>query len=151
MISSKGLARSSAMWFRSDSYGSLWVGPQAINVLCCVVYMCGILLLFSALPYLASPHLARQAEASNSPFADDEESNPFDDHDGAEPWALQGRVEELTTVFNSYAPENGKLSGTAAKKAMVDTGVDKKILRNLWPLADIDRDGKSYIEARQEY
>ena len=73
------------------------------------------------------------------PFA--EESNPFDDHDHDEPWALQGRVEELADLFAQYGPENGKLPGGAAKKALVDTGVDKKILRNLWPLADVDKDG----------
>lgn len=78
-----------------------------------------------------------------SPF-DDDEPNPFDDHEAeAEAWSLQGRVEALTTVFNTYGPDNGKLPGTAAKKALVDTGVDKKVLRNLWPLADIDKDGKS--------
>ena len=33
------------------------------------------------------------------------------------------------------------ITGAAAKQALVDTGVDKKVLRTLWPLADMDRDG----------
>lgn len=39
-------------------------------------------------------------------------------------------------------PPLAATSGTAAKKALVDTGVDKRVLRSLWPLADMDRDGK---------
>jgi len=78
----------------------------------------------------------------NDPFADD--SNPFDDDHHDEPWALEGRVAELSELFAQYGPEDGKLPGAAAKKALVDTGVDKKVLRNLWPLADLDRDGKCH-------
>jgi hypothetical protein len=46
-------------------------------------------------------------------------------------------------VFNRFGPVDGKLPGGAAKRALVETGVDKKVLRDLWPLSDIDKDGES--------
>lgn len=51
------------------------------------------------------------------------------------------RVEELRPTFETYGPVDGKLPGGAAKTALVDTGVEKKILKNLWNLVDIDKDG----------
>ncbi|TFJ82953.1 hypothetical protein NSK_005726 [Nannochloropsis salina CCMP1776] len=84
------------------------------------------------------------------------EANPFDDEEeegGAEggkeegPWVLASKMLELQPLFASYAPsEEGFLSGAAAKKALVETGVDKKVLRELWPLADMDRDGLLDLE-----
>jgi hypothetical protein len=51
------------------------------------------------------------------------------------------RMEELRASFESFGVVDGKLPGMAAKNALISTGVEKKVLKNLWNLADMDKDG----------
>lgn len=50
-------------------------------------------------------------------------------------------MEELRASFESFGVVDGKLPGMAAKNALIATGVEKKVLKNLWNLADMDKDG----------
>lgn len=55
------------------------------------------------------------------------------------PPASKPPIHQPSTINDDKNTTN--MTGAAAKTALVDTGVDKKVLRNLWPLADMDRDG----------
>lgn len=44
-------------------------------------------------------------------------------------------------AFKSAGPEDGKLSGAAAKNILLGTGLNNDTLKRIWYLADIDKDG----------
>jgi len=71
------------------------------------------------------------------------ESNPFgygaDDEDRF--WALQESAERLRKNFEALGPEGGYLSTSKARDVLVQTGLEKDQLRQIWNLSDIDRDG----------
>lgn len=70
-------------------------------------------------------------------------SNPFgfaeDDEDNY--WALQDSADRLRSSFAALGPEGGYLSSKQARKVLVQTGLEKDQLRQIWNLSDIDRDG----------
>ena len=92
---------------------------------------------------------APPAKVVDNPFDDvdsAEDNNPFasDDEEEAEPvepWALEGDRETYNAIFQSLNPEGGLLSGKAAKPTLVDSGLKRKQLKQLWVLSDIDQDG----------
>jgi hypothetical protein len=47
-------------------------------------------------------------------------------------------------MYAYVCAQTGKLPGAVSKKALLDTGLDKKTLRTLWPLADLDKDGACF-------
>lgn len=74
-------------------------------------------------------------------FDDEDSSNPWAD-DGADEsgeWVLQEYVAKYSAEFNSLA-SGGLLSGAAAKPVMAASGLPTASLRNIWTLADIDKD-----------
>eukprot|EP00977_Amphora_coffeiformis_P007170 scaffold1564_cov174-Amphora_coffeaeformis.AAC.8 len=74
---------------------------------------------------------------------DREDTNPFgfsvDDEEHY--WALQDSADRLRSTFESLGPEGGYLPTKKAKEVLVKTGLEKEQLRQIWNLADIDRDG----------
>ena len=50
----------------------------------------------------------------------------------------QARYDE---VFASVGPQNGQVSGAAARPVMEQSGLPVPQLRQIWTLADIDQDG----------
>ena len=61
---------------------------------------------------------------------------------GGAPWAVspadKARYDE---VFQSVGPQNGLVSGAAARPVMEQSGLPVPQLRQIWTLADIDQDG----------
>jgi len=55
--------------------------------------------------------------------------------------ALQDSADRLRSTFESLGPEGGYLPTKKAKEVLVKTGLEKEQLRQIWNLADIDRDG----------
>jgi len=49
-------------------------------------------------------------------------------------------------MFNQYGPVNGRLSPNNARDALMTTGVSTDILRDIWELADRNRDGTIDVE-----
>ena len=47
----------------------------------------------------------------------------------------------MRSTFESLGPEGGFLPTKTAKDVLVKTGLEKEQLRQIWNLADIDRDG----------
>lgn len=70
-------------------------------------------------------------------------ANPFgygqEDEDNY--WALQESAEKLYESFEALKPVAGFLSPQIARDVLVNTGLDKEKLRQIWNLSDIDRDG----------
>jgi hypothetical protein len=72
-----------------------------------------------------------------------DETNPFGYSADNEThyWALQDSADRLRSTFESLGPEGGYLPTRIAKDVLVKTGLEKDQLRQIWNLADIDRDG----------
>ena len=76
-----------------------------------------------------------------------EESNPWADEPDMSPnpysdsWALQEYLGRYKPQFDSSAV-GGFLFGDSAVKALGSTGLPKDILRKVWNLSDVDKDGK---------
>lgn len=49
---------------------------------------------------------------------------------------------EFNQVFYSKGPSNGKLSPAQVREALMATGVAQGVLRCIWELSDIDKDGQ---------
>ena len=47
----------------------------------------------------------------------------------------------MRNTFESLGPQGGYLPTKTAKEVLVKTGLEKEQLRQIWNLADIDRDG----------
>jgi len=73
----------------------------------------------------------------------EEAMNPFgfsvEDEDHY--WALQDSAERLMSSFEALGPEGGFLSTKKARDVLVNTGLEKEQLRQIWNLSDIDKDG----------
>ena len=55
--------------------------------------------------------------------------------------ALQDSADRLFDSFQALGPEGGFLPPNVAKHVLLDTGLGKEQLRQIWNLSDIDRDG----------
>mmetsp|Transcript_25233 Transcript_25233/g.58672 ORF Transcript_25233/g.58672 Transcript_25233/m.58672 type:complete len:328 (+) Transcript_25233:187-1170(+) len=77
------------------------------------------------------------------------ESNPFLDNDStaaaapadASGWSVTPYKDEFETFFWNQGPERGKLSPAKVKDALMTTGLPKEVLRSVWELSDLDKDG----------
>lgn len=74
---------------------------------------------------------------------EDNIDNPFgvgaNDEDNY--WALKESAERLQETFLALGPEGGFLPKNVAKDVLVQTGLSKEQLRQIWELSDVDRDG----------
>jgi EH domain-containing protein 1 len=77
------------------------------------------------------------AKVEANPF--EEDSNPFGDD--AAPWALQDYIGVYQQRFND-SQEGGFVSGGTAKTLLLSSGLPKNVLKQIWDLADVTRDGK---------
>ena len=55
--------------------------------------------------------------------------------------ALQDSADRLLSTFESLGPKGGFLDTSTAYDVLVNTGLSKDQLRQIWNLSDIDRDG----------
>ncbi len=78
----------------------------------------------------------------DNPFQED---NPFGNDDGEHQddsvITPQQKV-QYDKIFASLNPQGGKLTGAQVKQTLMDTGVSTAVLRKLWALADVDKDGR---------
>lgn len=63
-------------------------------------------------------------------------ASPFDDDE----WALAPFLVQYAPQFNSHAVK-GLVSGAAAKTVMLASGLPPSVLKKVWELADVDKDG----------
>jgi hypothetical protein len=76
-----------------------------------------------------------------SPFGNDD--NPFEEEPEDEDYIIRERERAAyERQFLMLGPQAGKLSGAQVKTALVATGVATGVLRKVWTLSDIDKDGK---------
>lgn len=70
------------------------------------------------------------------------QANPFAESSATSGWIIDS-PEKTTydTAFYALNPQNGKLSGQQVKQTLLDTGVPADVLRRVWTLSDIDKDG----------
>lgn len=68
-------------------------------------------------------------------------SDPFaDDDDEDDSWLIEPYMEQCKPQFDGCAVD-GKVSGADAKSVLVASGLHKSILKQVWALSDIDKDG----------
>jgi len=73
-----------------------------------------------------------------SPVKIREPLNPFDMQD----WIIQPSDKQVyDNIFRTLGLESGKLSGSKAKQVLMDTGIPKQNLRQIWELCDMEKDG----------
>ena len=73
------------------------------------------------------------------PFSKDYHLSAVGDQDG---WAINTDLPKYDTVFQKLGPNpNGKISGTAAREEMLKSKLPNSVLRRVWNLSDIDKDG----------
>lgn len=94
-------------------------------------------------PRASPPPPPKVVVEEEAPIGKAEEANPFDDEDfGAESaWGLQDYIPMYQAKFND-TQEGGFVSGGAAKNLLVASGLAKTVLRQIWDLADVTKDGK---------
>jgi len=64
--------------------------------------------------------------------------NPFDDSD----WVVSMEEKQVyDNIFYGLQLERGKLPGNQARQVLLDTGISKQFLRQIWTLSDIEKDG----------
>jgi hypothetical protein len=88
-----------------------------------------------------APPLQRQ---QSNPFGGaGGDDNPFEDEPEDEDYVIREREKAAyERQFLMLNPQAGKLSGAQVKTALVETGVATGVLRKVWTLSDIDKDGK---------
>ncbi|KRZ74822.1 Epidermal growth factor receptor substrate 15-like 1, partial [Trichinella papuae] len=65
---------------------------------------------------------------------------PFADNETE--WCIQpDDRKKYEDIFYSLMPVNGKLSGEQVKPVLFNSGLSKNLLRKIWDLSDIDKDG----------
>eukprot|EP01087_Luapelamoeba_hula_P003786 TRINITY_DN1363_c0_g1_i4.p1 TRINITY_DN1363_c0_g1~~TRINITY_DN1363_c0_g1_i4.p1 ORF type:complete len:309 (+),score=65.38 TRINITY_DN1363_c0_g1_i4:825-1751(+) len=75
----------------------------------------------------------QQLEVDNNPFAEP----------GPDDWQILGyEKEQYDATFLTLNPVNGKVTGAACKQIFLDSGVSAGLLRRIWDLADMDKDGR---------
>jgi len=72
---------------------------------------------------------------------EEEELNPFASNREEDEWEITPQLlHKYQKTFMKYATD-GKMSGSVARVPLMNTGVPKNLLRQVWNLSDIDRDG----------
>ena len=56
-------------------------------------------------------------------------------------WVVAEKKHIYDALFESLSPINGKVSGTSAKKQMLQSKLPNTVLGRIWKLSDVDRDG----------
>lgn len=71
------------------------------------------------------------------------DANPFGygEEDEDNYWALQESADKLKSTFHELGPDAGYLNTKQARDVLLETGLDREQLRQIWNLSDIDRDG----------
>ena len=87
-----------------------------------------------------APAVAYAEAVEANPWGEEAEvvctKNPYDDE-----WALQSYVAQYKPQFDRVQV-NGFVSGAAAKGVLQGTGAPVSVLRKVWDLADVDKDGQ---------
>ncbi|CAF0879110.1 unnamed protein product [Adineta ricciae] len=65
---------------------------------------------------------------------------------GESDWIVTRSRHEYDQVFASLSPQNGKISGAAAKQEMIKSKLPNNVLGRVWKLSDIDKDGMLDID-----
>lgn len=98
---------------------------------------------FAPMPPASGAAMASAATSETS------EANPFADDPPAPPaaaaaagWAVAPFKAEYDNMFDQCAPTNGSLAPAQVKEALSTTGLPREILRQVWELSDIDKDGR---------
>ncbi|CAF0818597.1 unnamed protein product [Adineta steineri] len=84
----------------------------------------------------------------------DQQSTPFDIGGveginagiGEYDWIVERSRHEYDQVFAKLSPQNGKISGAAAKQEMVKSKLPNNVLGRIWKLSDVDKDGMLDID-----
>lgn len=92
-----------------------------------------------ALSYDNIPSAKAVGGGEENPWGDDDESNPFGNNTGG--WLLDEYVSTYSPQFKTVE-KNGFVTGGAAKGIMSSSGLSNQVLRKIWELADVDRDGQ---------
>jgi len=57
-------------------------------------------------------------------------------------WVLNPRLRQKhEKIFKSAGPEDGKLRGEVVRNLLLESGLGKSVLKQVWALADVDQDG----------
>jgi hypothetical protein len=91
------------------------------------------------------PGQQQQQQPRDNPFGGSAgaEDNPFEDEPEDEDYIIRERERaNYERVFLTLGPTAGKLTGAQVKTALMESGVATQILRKVWTLSDIDKDGK---------
>ncbi|KAL6077662.1 EH domain-containing protein 4 [Balamuthia mandrillaris] len=96
------------------------------------------------IPKLIQKISPQKHEEDLNPFSqDDDDPVDADDDKDANGWEVRpSKKREYDAVFHSHEVVNGKVSGNVIKETLMKTGVPNAVLRKIWSLADIDKDGK---------
>ncbi len=90
-----------------------------------------------------APPLQRQHSNPFGGAGGSGDDNPFEDEPEDEDYVIREREKAAyERQFLMLNPQAGKLSGAQVKTALVETGVATGVLRKVWTLSDIDKDGK---------
>eukprot|EP00002_Diphylleia_rotans_P035848 TRINITY_DN785_c0_g1_i3.p1 TRINITY_DN785_c0_g1~~TRINITY_DN785_c0_g1_i3.p1 ORF type:complete len:518 (+),score=132.96 TRINITY_DN785_c0_g1_i3:50-1603(+) len=85
------------------------------------------------------PKLMKMLAPETKPVQDT--LNPFADTNPMNWVVTEEKKSQYDQKFRALGPSANKLSGAQARKVMVDSGLSNEVLRVIWTLADIDKDG----------
>lgn len=78
------------------------------------------------------------AASAANPFGPTEEAQP----NSSSGWVISPYKAEFDQFFYAQGPQGGKLSPSQVKTALLTTGLQTTVLRSIWELSDIDKDGQ---------
>ncbi|CAF4354596.1 unnamed protein product, partial [Rotaria magnacalcarata] len=116
--------------------------------------------LMSMIPQEEHAFLQLQSQTTQNTAADkstifnDQQSTPFELGGveginaglGETDWIVTRSRHEYDEVFTQLSPQNGKVTGAAAKQEMVKSKLPNNVLGRVWKLSDIDKDGMLDID-----
>ncbi|CAF3310615.1 unnamed protein product [Rotaria socialis] len=116
--------------------------------------------LMSMIPQEEHAFLQLQSQTTQNTTADkstifnDQQSTPFELGGveginaglGETDWIVTRSRHEYDEVFTHLSPQNGKVTGAAAKQEMVKSKLPNNVLGRVWKLSDIDKDGMLDID-----
>ncbi|CAF0972756.1 unnamed protein product [Adineta steineri] len=65
---------------------------------------------------------------------------------GENDWIVTRSRHEYDQIFTQLSPQNGKISGAAAKQEMIKSKLPNNVLGRIWKLSDVDKDGMLDID-----